>query len=114
MTRYRAVPPGLTTITTMRIDDLDGSADGILRDDHEKSDVNYNDHAIDDLTAISTALRGCSGLGDGSTREASRHRILELGGTNIGADHGLCVMCCRTWDSYRYKVRHPCQVELSG
>lgn len=58
MTRYRAVPPGLTTLTTMRIDDLDGSMDGILCDAREKSDVNHNKHAIDDLIAISMAPRG--------------------------------------------------------
>jgi len=42
----------------MRIDDLDGSMDGILCDAREKSDVNHNKHAIDDLIAISMAPRG--------------------------------------------------------
>jgi hypothetical protein len=78
----------------MQIDDLDGSEHGIQPDDRDKFDVSNNDYAIDDLTATSMALRGCSGLWQGPSQEASRQGILGFGGTSIGNDHGLCVMCC--------------------
>jgi hypothetical protein len=94
MTRCRAVPPGRTTVTTMQIDNVDGSEHGIQPDDRDKFDVNHNHHAIDDLTATSMALRGCSGLWQDPFQEASRHGLLGLGGTSIGNDHALCVMCC--------------------